>query len=144
MKLYLQNIADSIQWDKLSLEWIDFDLAKFSENKTLFDYQQSALRNAIKALYKYYVDLGANKERFFELYKNNGFEENLDFDLENRKTKRIFEDFRKDYTIVGESKIAFYHFKVLLSNVIFIITSKERKVDRKHWYSIAKHLIFTI
>jgi len=110
MKLYLQNIADSIQWDKLSLEWIDFDLAKFSENKTLFDYQQSALRNAIKALYKYYVDLGANKERFFELYKNNGFEENLDFDLENRKTKRIFEDFRKDYTIVGESKIAFYHF----------------------------------
>ena len=34
--------------------WVDHDLAFFSSAKRLYDYQQQALRNALKALWKYY------------------------------------------------------------------------------------------
>ena len=65
MKLYLQNIVESIQLNHLSFEWLDFDFAKFSDKKTLYDYQQQALKNASKALYKYYSDFNGDKEQFF-------------------------------------------------------------------------------
>lgn len=109
MKLYLQNIVESVNWDNLTAEWINFDLAKFSKDKTLFDYQQNALRNALKALYKYYIDFESDKKNFYEFYKNNGFAENLDFNLTNNRNKKIFEDFNNDYKI-DDNKIAFYHF----------------------------------
>ncbi|MCR4418105.1 MAG: DEAD/DEAH box helicase family protein [Ignavibacteria bacterium] len=108
-KLYLQNIVESIVWENLPAEWINLDLAKFSQNKTLFDYQQQSLKNAIKALYKYYNDLHADKYKFFELYQYNGFSENLDLDLKNNKNKKIFEEYDKDYTI-RDDRIEFYHF----------------------------------
>jgi len=108
-KLYLQNIVESIVWENLPAEWINFDLAKFSSKKTLFDYQQQALKNALKVLYTYYNNLQANKSQFFKLYQNNGLSENFDLDLKNNKNRRIFEEYDKDYTI-NEDKIAFYHF----------------------------------
>ncbi|MEJ5305657.1 MAG: DEAD/DEAH box helicase family protein [Ignavibacteria bacterium] len=109
VRLYLQNIVESINWDNLPAEWINFDLASFSKDKTLFDYQQNALRNGIKALYKFYLDSEANKEKFYELYKINGFQENLDLDLKNGKHQKIFDEFINDYKI-EDNKIEFYHF----------------------------------
>lgn len=109
VRLYLQNIVESINWDNLPAEWINFDLASFSKDKTLFDYQQNALRNGIKALYKFYIDSEANKEKFYELYKINGFQENLDLDLKNGKHQKIFDEFINDYKI-EDNKIEFYHF----------------------------------
>ncbi|HRS54130.1 MAG TPA: DEAD/DEAH box helicase family protein [Bacteroidales bacterium] len=109
-KLYLQNIVESIQWNNLLYEWLDFDFAKFSENKTLYDYQQQSLKNASKALYKYYIDLLGNKEQFFELYKNNGLTEKVDLDLKNNsKIKKIFQEFDKNFNI-QDDRIEGYHF----------------------------------
>ncbi|MFN3605353.1 MAG: DEAD/DEAH box helicase family protein [Leptonema sp. (in: bacteria)] len=108
MKLYLQTIVDSIQLETLPVEWQQFDFVKFSNNKKLYDYQQNALKNALKALYKYYIDC-KDKKSFFDLYENNGFIENLDYKLNGKKKIKIFEDYDKDF-LINDNKIAFYHF----------------------------------
>jgi len=52
-------------------EWYAVDLSTFSSKKKLFDYQQSALRNAIKGLYYFYGKYGGDKREFFEdVYRN--------------------------------------------------------------------------
>jgi hypothetical protein len=52
-------------------EWYAIDLSTFSSKKKLFDYQESALRNAIKGLYYFYGKCGGDKEKFFEdVYRN--------------------------------------------------------------------------
>jgi len=52
-------------------EWYAIDLSTFSSKKKLFDYQESALRNAIKGLYYFYGKCGGSKEEFFEnVYRN--------------------------------------------------------------------------
>ncbi|MEG8946421.1 DEAD/DEAH box helicase family protein [Rosettibacter firmus] len=109
MKLYLQNIIDKFQFENLPIEWQQFDFSYFSEKKKLFDYQQCAFKNALKALYKYYIDYKANKSDFFTLYQNNGFIENLDYKINGNKKLKIFEDFDKDYEIENNT-IAFHHF----------------------------------
>ncbi|MCX7929059.1 MAG: DEAD/DEAH box helicase family protein, partial [Patescibacteria group bacterium] len=109
MKLYLQIIVESIQLETLPLEWLQSDFVKFSESKNLFDYQQNALKNALKALYKYFVDNRGDKKSFFDLYKNNGFTENLDLKINGNKKYKIFEEFSNDY-LIEDNKIAFYHF----------------------------------
>lgn len=50
----LQRMVQAIPDANLPAEWSGFDLASFSETKTLRDYQQQALRNALKLLWKYY------------------------------------------------------------------------------------------
>ncbi len=35
MKLYLHTLAESIQFEDIKQEWINFDLSKFSTEKTL-------------------------------------------------------------------------------------------------------------
>ena len=54
--LYLQNIVQSIADDSLPADWQDFDFVTFSESKKLFDFQQNALRNALKALHLFYKE----------------------------------------------------------------------------------------
>ncbi|MCX7929078.1 MAG: DEAD/DEAH box helicase family protein, partial [Patescibacteria group bacterium] len=109
MKLYLQTITENFQLNNLPEEWLNIDLAKFSNNKALFDYQQNALKNAIKALYKYFIECKQNKEKFFKLYINNGLTENLDIKLSNNKNYKIFEEFDNHY-IIQNNEIRFYHF----------------------------------
>jgi type III restriction enzyme len=47
-------------------EWYAIDLSIFSSKKKLFDYQESALRNAIKGLYYFYGKCRGDKREFFE------------------------------------------------------------------------------
>lgn len=109
MNLYLQNIANSVQLDNLPQEWLDFDFAKFSEKKKLFDYQQNALKNALKILYKFYIDFEADKNKLLELYRNNHLSENLDLNLNSSKINKIYEDFSNDFP-VEDDKIPFQCF----------------------------------
>lgn len=108
-KLYLQNIVDSFQDENLPVEWQNVDLSRFSDKKTLFDYQQKALKNALVALYKYFKDCEALKEKFFEIYKNNGFNEDFDLKLNGNRNIKIFEDFENDYAFQN-GKIVFKNF----------------------------------
>jgi hypothetical protein len=54
MRIYLQQMVEDIPDDGLPEAWADHDLAFFSHSKRLYDYQQQALQNALKALWKYY------------------------------------------------------------------------------------------
>jgi hypothetical protein len=57
-RIYLQHMVEDIPDSLLPQAWVDLDLAHFSREKSLFDYQQQALQNALKALWKYYEDFG--------------------------------------------------------------------------------------
>jgi len=118
--VFLQNIIENIKFDDLPANWNSFDLKKFSRNKSLWDYQQHALKNAIKALWKYFEDfvdyqqnedLEANQERkkkFFQWYRDNGLEKNIDIKL-NKKRKRLF-NLITEYYIPKNEKIPYENF----------------------------------
>ena len=111
-KLYLQNIIDDIPFETLPITWQGFDFARFSKDKTLFDFQQDALKNAFRGLWLYFKDKNADKQSLFNHYKLNGFEENFDYDLkkrEGKKTAKYLLEYDKDYLAI-DSKISFSHF----------------------------------
>ncbi|QUV98466.1 hypothetical protein [Chloracidobacterium aggregatum] len=56
-RIHMQYMAEDIPDSRLPQGWMD-DLSHFSPTKRLFDYQQRALQNALKALWKYYEDFG--------------------------------------------------------------------------------------
>jgi len=97
--IFLQGILNKISLSNLPYNWNSFDLKTFSKNKTLWEFQQKAVQNALKLLWKYYedlydfesgetVDVNRNrKDMLFEWYKNNGLENDLDIRLDRRNTK---------------------------------------------------------
>jgi len=122
-KLILQNIADSIPFDSLPVRWQNFDLKSFSKEKTLYDFQQKALENALKVLWKYYeseIDYQENeklevnqkrKEEFFKFYTAdpNFPEKGTEYDLtkkEGKKTAKLIEE----YYQVKDGKVGFENF----------------------------------
>jgi hypothetical protein len=92
MKLYLQNIINDIPFENLPAKWQGFDFARFSKDKTLFDFQKKALQNAIKGLWFYFKDKNADKKALFAHYTFNGRTEDFDYDLKKKaesKTAKI-------------------------------------------------------
>ena len=85
MKCVLQEIVNDINYFDISY-WHLPNLASFSENKTLFDYQVRAIQNITKVLYLYYSECNANKNNLFQKYKEYGLNDKK-FDIENM-TKR--------------------------------------------------------
>ncbi|MGQ9586675.1 MAG: DEAD/DEAH box helicase family protein [Anaerolineae bacterium] len=93
----LQDVLDQIPYEDLPPAWTTFDLAGFSRDKRLWDYQQAALRHALKALWKYYEDLAdfrpretieANAERkhlLAQWYRDNGLDIDQDIPLGRRR-----------------------------------------------------------
>ena len=129
----LHTILQDLPFENLPPAWTTFDLAYFSRAKTLWDYQQSALQNALKALWKYYGgDVTASREaseavssqqgiasgkerprndilksRFFQWYIDNGIE--LDSDL-NLGKKRENASLLAPFYPTTDSKIPYHHF----------------------------------
>ncbi len=111
-KLYLQNIIKSISLEDLPEKWKGFDFNRFSKDKTLFDFQQNALKNASCGLWLYFKDKNADKQSLFNYYQLNGLEENFDYDLKKKgegKTAKYLLEYDKDYPVI-DSKISFSHF----------------------------------
>jgi len=111
-KLYLQNIIVDIAFENLPIKWQEFDFVRFSKDKTLFDFQQEALKNALKALWLYFRDKKADKQSLFRHYQANGFTENFDYDLKkkvDKKTAKYLLEYDKDYPVIDD-KISFAHF----------------------------------
>lgn len=69
----LQTLLQDIDFESLPPAWTTFDLARFSKSKNLWDYQQEALQNALKALWKYYADVKPDsiKNTFHTWYTDN-------------------------------------------------------------------------
>lgn len=111
-KLYLQSIIDDISFETLPITWQGFDFSRFSKDKTLFDFQQNALKNALRGLWLFFKSKNADKQSLFNHYKLNGFEDNFDYDLKKKqegKTAKYLLEYDKDYPAVN-SKISFSHF----------------------------------
>src|SRR3972149_5624258 len=72
----LQTLLGDIAFESLPPAWATFDLARFSKSKSLWDYQQKALQNAVKALWKYHAEAqpAARKRAFFDWYADNHIE----------------------------------------------------------------------
>jgi len=110
MTLYLQNIVGNFNFNNLPSDWTGIDLNKFSKAKTLFDYQQDALQNALKALYLYYERYQENKSDFYEHYRHNGLTEDLSYNVAREsKTVKHFLEYENDYPVV-DNKISFENF----------------------------------
>ncbi len=109
-KLYLQNIVENYDLNNLPQEWLGIDLEKFSGNKKLFDYQQNALLNTLKALYLYFHEDNAEKNKFYQRFLHNGLTEELSFDIKKEsKTLKYLLEYDKDYP-TENNKISFAHF----------------------------------
>ena len=107
MNLYLQNIVESYNLNNLPAEWLGVDFATFSTKKSLFDYQQKALENALKALYLYFEDYKEDKSTFFQHYQNNGLTEDLSYNVKKEsKTIEYLLEYDKDYP-ARDDKISF-------------------------------------
>jgi len=119
--VFLQSMVNDLQWDALPFNWTAFCLETFSPNKRLWNYQQEALVNALKALWKYYEDfadyqagedLDANlqrKRRFFAWYQANGLHTDLDIGLDHR-TNRTIANLLSEYYEAANGKVAYWHF----------------------------------
>jgi len=109
-KLYLQTILDDIPFENLPVKWQGFDFARFSKDKTLFDFQKQGLQNAMKGLWLYFKDRNADKQALFNHYCLNGLEENFDYNLNReRKAAKYLLEYPEDYPVIND-KISFAHF----------------------------------
>jgi len=122
-KLILQNIAGMISFDSLPAVWQSFDLKRFSKEKTLYGFQQDALKNALQILWKYYDDeidyhekekLDANqkrKEKLFRFYiaDPNFPEKGADYDLTKKEGKKVAK-LIEEYYPVKNGKVSFENF----------------------------------
>jgi len=120
VKVFLQDIIDDIQFEDLPANWTSFDLESFSKNKKLWDYQQEALKNAVKVLWKYYEDflnyekneqIDENQKRkagFYKWYQDNGLEEDLSINVDKRK--RDVYNLLTEYYPQENGKISYEHF----------------------------------
>lgn len=117
-RILLQDMIDGFGFDDLPAIWNSFNLEAFSRNKNLWDYQQEAVKNALKVLWKYYEDfadyqknekLDLNQERkksFYKWYVDNGLDEDLSLRTDNKGNDNLLTEY---YSQVG-GRIPFEHF----------------------------------
>jgi len=120
VRVLLQKIIEDLRYEDLPANWGSFDFESFSKSKKLWDYQQEAVKDAIKVLWKYFEDfadyhegerLEVNQERkqkFIKWYKDNGLDEDLDIKIDKRK-RRIY-NLLTEYYPVEDRKISYEHF----------------------------------
>ncbi len=112
MNLILQNIIEDISKDSLPVQWQNFELKRFSLNKSLFEFQEKSLENAVKAMWLFFEKLNGEKKELYNQYKTNGLSENFDYDLtkrEGKKTSKYLFEYENNYPVI-DNKISFEHF----------------------------------
>ena len=107
MKNILEKIIEEKSYDDLG-NWCLPSLSKFSDAKTLFEYQNQAIRNIIKVLHEYFGE-DKGKQHLFDLYKSHGLD-NRSYavekyasktDKQNSKINSRFSLFQNHFQIVG-------------------------------------------
>jgi superfamily II DNA or RNA helicase len=74
----LENIIDKEnKFEDLSKIYQNITTETFSEDWELFDFQENAIKNAISVLDLYYNKLNGNKKELFDLYLENGLNEEI-------------------------------------------------------------------
>lgn len=108
----LQSIVEDINFDDLPSNWSMLDTASFSKSKQLWGFQQEALKNAIKVLYLYFKEDQADKKKFYQRYKLNGLDEDLEkgLDIKLSKVKRKVLSILQQYYPIEDDRIKFHNF----------------------------------
>ncbi|BCD62900.1 adenine-specific DNA-methyltransferase [Nitratiruptor sp. YY08-26] len=91
----LQEIADEIIVENPDWNIVD---KNFSYQKKLFDYQEEALNNAIKVLWKYFEDLHENKEEFAKYYGDLDIADDLNISLKDNNYAHLLKEYFKTQT----------------------------------------------
>jgi len=119
-RVLLQRILEEIPEDSLSPSWRDLDFTHFSAAKSLWDYQQAALRNGVRMLWKYYQELAdyqpgegpevnrERKQRLWWWYQANGLQDDFTVDL-SRLNHRLVPLLQGGYEPQGR-KLPYEHF----------------------------------
>ncbi len=128
-ELILQNIAKDTSFDSLPAVWRNFDLKSFSNEKTLYNFQQEALESALKILWRYYeerfdynekeefsekerLEKNQNRKKYlFEFYQNSPFfpKKGIDYNLEKKEEKKSVKLLEEFYSVI-DNKITFDNF----------------------------------
>jgi hypothetical protein len=102
----LESIVEEINFEDLPSPWNLLDTKSFSRNKELWDFQQNAVKNAIKCLYLYFKLDNANKSKFYRRFVANGLDKDLERSV-NIKLKRKVADIVQQYFPVENDIIKF-------------------------------------
>ncbi len=116
----LEHILNNIPNSNLPPAWSALDRAAFSRGKELFDYQQAALLNALKALWNYYSAPApfspneegsinaARKRAFWEMYRAHDLGKDADISIKN--AKRDIVKILAEYYSIQDEKISYENF----------------------------------
>jgi type III restriction enzyme len=115
VQIVLQRMLDALPDGSLPPNWRGFDLCTFSRDKSLWDYQQEALRYALKALWKYYGEGGLStaerKENFYQWYRDFGMDQDLDIPLDKSSAaKRRLAALQETYYTSVEDRLPYAQF----------------------------------
>lgn len=100
--IVLQEIADQIDFDSLPPEWISFDIRRFSRTKVLYDYQEEALKNALKILWLYFGKFNQSKAKLLEEYVSFGVDPEI-FSFKKSKKFSILKEFHEFQEALSEN-----------------------------------------
>jgi len=135
MHTHLQHMVEDIPDSSLPQAWVDHDLAFFSSAKRLYDYQHQALRNALKALWKYYWGVESSltpplsplekggegagsggihttrqlNQKFWQWYLDNGLSEDLSIEPKSAFAD-LLREYYADYIDAQTGKVAYEAF----------------------------------
>ena len=112
LKPILQGMVEEINFDDLPSPWSLLDTISFSKKKKLWDFQQEGLKNAIKVLYLFFKEDQENKLKFYQRYRLNGLDEDLERNLDVRlsKVKRKIASILQEYYPIEDERVKFRNF----------------------------------
>ena len=126
--LIYRDLVGELSFDTLPSEWININLISFSNSISLFDYQQSAIKNALLMLYTYYESLlkynsaedekqniERKKKLFNEIIRFGTKEKEIaeSLGITNKKNVLLFNRIKQYYPITKENsheKVNFLNF----------------------------------
>jgi type III restriction enzyme len=108
----LESMVEEIKFEDLPSNWSLLNTKSFSRNKELWDFQQDAVKNAIKCLYLFFKTDNADKSKFYQRYVANGLDEDLERSVSIKlpKLKRKVVDIVQQYFPVQDDIIKFENF----------------------------------
>ncbi|MEM5874807.1 MAG: DEAD/DEAH box helicase family protein [Candidatus Aenigmatarchaeota archaeon] len=108
----LESMLEEIKFEDLPSNWSFLDVESFSSKKKLWDFQQDAVKNAIKCLYLFYNKDNGEKSKFYQRYVLNGLDKDLEraVNINLSKLKRKIADILQQYFPVENESIKFENF----------------------------------
>jgi len=140
--LIYQDLVEEITYESLPSSWIDHNLSSFSDKITLFDYQQEALKSAIKFLHYYFESLQKyhtqeNQQEYIERKKKlyneiSKFNKKLidSLGIINKNKKLLFNRLKEYYPIIEENSYEKIHFLNFVNRMSFwMATGSGKTID---------------